>query len=95
MILPRRVGNTAGYFGESSVFGSEVRVELGNERISVCTVNKASHFDAFAAGSGAAEAMHADFKEEYCSFAVCVKNIADDGVFGNFHFEIPNLSFIS
>ena len=71
------------------VLGSEVCVELCNERVCVCTVNEASHFDAFAAGSGAAEAVHTDFKEEFRGFAVCVKNIADDGVLCDFHFLIP------
>ena len=67
-------------------------VELSNERVAIRAVNDASHFDAFAAGSGAAEAVHTDFKEEFRGLTVCVKNIADDGVFCDFHFQIPNLS---
>lgn len=62
-------------------------VELGNERIAVCSVNDASHFDGFAAGSGATEAVHTDFKEKFRSLTVCVKDIADDGVFCDFHFS--------
>ena len=60
-------------------------VELSNERVAIRAVNDASHFDAFAAGSGAAEAVHTDFKEEFCCFAVCVEDIADNGIFCNFH----------
>lgn len=60
-------------------------VELCNESVAIRAVNDASHFDAFAAGCGAAEAVHTDFKEEFCGFAVCIENIADDGVLCNFH----------
>ena len=60
-------------------------VELCNECIYVCTVNDASFFKAFSAGSGAAEAVHTDFDEIDCSCRVKVKNIADDAVFRDFH----------
>ena len=60
-------------------------VELCNESVAIRAVNDASHFDAFAAGSGAAEAVHTDLKEEFRGFAVCVEDIADDGIFCNFH----------
>ncbi len=69
-----------------------MRVELSNERICISAVNEASHFDAFAAGSGTAEAVHTDFEEEFRGLTVRVENIADDGVFCDFHFQIPNLS---
>jgi hypothetical protein len=48
-------------------------------------VNSASHFNGFAAGSGTAEAVHADLKEEGRGFGSDVKDIADDRFSGNFH----------
>ena len=81
--MPKQEGGSL----DSGVFGSEMRVELSYESVAVCAVNDASHFDAFAAGCGAAETMHTDFKEELCGFAVCIEDIANDGVLCNFHKE--------
>jgi hypothetical protein len=48
-------------------------------------VNCAGICDGLAAGSGATEAVHTDFKEEGRGFGSDVKDIADDRFSGNFH----------
>ncbi len=68
------------------------RIELCEKLIAIYAVNGTSHFHGLAAGSGAAEAVHTDFKEKGCGLGSDVKDIADDGVSCDLHNFEPNLS---
>ena len=74
--------------GTAVLFCFEIVVDFCNQHVGVGSVNRACHFDALSAGGGAAEAVHADFKEEFCGFSVKIKDVADDGVFCNFHTKL-------
>ena len=70
---------------EKQLFVFEECVDLGEKLVAINAVNSASHFNGFAAGSGAAEAVHTDLKEEGSGFGSDVENITDDRFSGNFH----------
>jgi hypothetical protein len=55
---------------------------------SVCSTGSRN---AFTAGCRAAQAMHANGKEELRGFAIVIKNVAYDGLLCNFHFAISFL----
>ena len=70
---------------KKQLFVFKEAVDFGKKLVAINAVNSASHFNGFAAGSGATEAVHTDFKEEGRGFGSDVKDIADDRFSGNFH----------
>lgn len=62
---------------KKQLFVFKEAVDFGKKLVAINAVNSASHFNGFAAGSGATEAVHTDFKEELSGVAVKVENIAD------------------
>ena len=70
---------------KKQLFVFEESVDLGEKLVAINAVNGTSHFNGFAAGSGAAEAVHTDLKEEGRGFGSDIENITDDRFSGNFH----------
>ena len=70
---------------KKQLFVFKEAVDLGEELVAINTVNSASFFNGFAAGSRAAEAVHTDLKEEGSGFGSDIENIADDCLSGDFH----------
>ena len=62
-------------------------VDEGQQLFTVNTVNHASFFYGFTAGSGTTQAMHADGKENGRGLGSQIENIANNGIFGNFNHD--------
>jgi len=54
-------------------------------------VGSAGSLDALTAGVGAAQAVHADLKEELSSVDVGLQNFADQGILGNDHNAVTSV----
>ena len=69
----------------SSVLLCQIVVDLLDQLVSIGAVNVASVCDGLAAGSGAAQAVHTDLKEEGSGIGSLVQNVADDRILGYDH----------
>ena len=77
----------------SGVVCSVEGVQMLEEFIHVHAVNHAGFLNGLAAGRGAAQAVHADRKEEGRGLGRDIQNVTDDGVFFNFCHECGLLLF--
>ena len=62
-------------------------VELCNESVAIRAVNDASLLDGLASRMRAAKAMHSYLKEKFSCFNIVIKNVADEGLFCDYHFS--------
>ena len=63
-------------------------VYLFDKSVRVCSVNRASVLNGFAAGCGTAQTMHTDCKEKLRGFRLVIENFTNDGLFGNDHVHV-------
>ncbi len=59
-------------------------IQLCKEAVAFDAVNHAGLFHSLASGGGAAQAVHANGKEQGSALGGNVQNVADDGIFFNF-----------
>ena len=68
------------------LFRCQKSVDLLDQRVCIGSVNRTSILNGFAAGCGAAQAMHANGKKELRGLGIKIQNVANDGLFGYYHF---------
>jgi hypothetical protein len=69
--------------------GSDQSIDLSQQSITIHTVNHAGLLNSLTAGSGAAQAVHADGQEQGCGLGGDVQDVTDDGVLSDSHDRIP------
>lgn len=71
-------------------FLGEEAIDLIDQFVAIHTVNHAGLLNGLASGRRAAQAMHADFKEEAGSLHVDLQHIGDNHIFGNHFCHVYN-----